>query len=96
MKGYIIADVEIRDPGEYEAYKAAVPATLEVYGGRFIVRGGETEVLEGDWQPKRIVVLEFDSPEQARAWYESEEYGDPKALRQRASTASLILVSGVE
>jgi uncharacterized protein (DUF1330 family) len=96
MKGYIIADVEIHDPGVYEAYKAAVPATLEAYGGRFIVRGGETEVLEGDWQPKRIVVLEFDSPEQARAWYESEEYRDPKALRQRTSTASLILVSGVE
>jgi uncharacterized protein (DUF1330 family) len=96
MKGYIIADVEIHDPEAYADYRAAVPATLEAYGGRFIARGGETEVLEGDWQPKRIVVLEFDSPEQARAWYESEEYRDPKALRQRTSTASLILVSGVE
>jgi uncharacterized protein (DUF1330 family) len=68
MKGYIIADVEIHDPEAYEDYRAVVPATLEPYGGRFIVRGGETEMLEGDWQPRRIVVLEFDSPEQARAW----------------------------
>ena len=96
MKGYIIADVEIHDPEAYADYRAAVPATLEGYGGRFIVRGGETEMLEGDRQPRRIVVLEFDSPEQARAWYESEGYREPMALRQRTSTASLILVSGVE
>jgi uncharacterized protein (DUF1330 family) len=96
MKGYIIAEVDVHDPETYEEYKAAVPGSLQPYGGRFIVRGGETEVLEGDWQPKRIVVLEFDSPEQARAWYESEEYREPKALRQRTSTSALILVSGVD
>jgi uncharacterized protein (DUF1330 family) len=94
MKGYIIAEVDVHDPEQYEGYKAAVPGSLEPYGGRFVVRGGETETLEGDWDPKRIVVLEFDSPGQARAWYESEEYREPKALRQRTSTASLILVEG--
>jgi uncharacterized protein (DUF1330 family) len=96
MKGYIIAEVDVHDPEQYADYRAAVPATLEPYGGRFVVRGGDAEVLEGDWQPKRIVVLEFDSPEQARAWYDSEEYREPMALRQRTSTASLILVSGVD
>ena len=95
MKGYVIAEIDVHNPEEYEGYKAAVPGSLEPYGGRFIVRGGDAEVLEGDWQPKRIVVLEFDSPEQARAWYDSEEYREPMALRQRTSTASLILVSGV-
>jgi uncharacterized protein (DUF1330 family) len=95
MKGYVIAEIEVHDEEQYADYRAAVPATIEAYGGRFLVRGGEAAVLEGDWRPNRIVVLEFDSPEQARAWYESEEYREPMALRQRASTGSLILVSGV-
>jgi uncharacterized protein (DUF1330 family) len=95
MKGYIIAQIEVHDPEQYADYRAAVPATIEAYGGRFLVRGGEAEVLEGDWQPSRIVVLEFDSPEQARAWYESEEYREPMALRQRTSKGSLVLVPGV-
>ena len=94
MKGYVIGDVEVHDPEAYEEYRRQVPATLEAYGGRFLVRGGKHETLEGDWRPKRLVVLEFDSPEQARAWWESEEYREPKALRQRLSTGSLILVEG--
>jgi uncharacterized protein (DUF1330 family) len=96
MKGYVIAEIDVHDPEQYEAYKATVPGSLEPYGGRFVVRGGDPETLEGEWQPKRIVVLEFESPERAREWYESEGYREPKALRQRTSTGSLILVSGAD
>ena len=94
MKGYIIAEVDVHDPEQYEGYKALVPGSLEPYGGRFVVRGGDPEALEGDWQPQRIVVLEFDSPEQARAWYDSEEYREAKAIRQAASRGTLLLVEG--
>ena len=95
MAGYVIADVEVLDAEEYEEYRKLVPATLEPYGGRFIVRGGRAELLEGTWQPNRIVVLEFPSVERARAWYESDVYRDAKALRQRTSKGSLLLVEGV-
>jgi uncharacterized protein (DUF1330 family) len=72
-----------------------VPATVQQYGGRFVVRGGAVETLEGDWQPKRVVVLEFPSLEQAKRWYNSEEYRDPKALRFKTAKSKLILVEGV-
>ncbi|HSP74045.1 MAG TPA: DUF1330 domain-containing protein [Gaiellaceae bacterium] len=96
MPGYVIADVDVQDAEAYEDYKQLVPATLEPYGGRFVVRGGEVERLEGTWEPHRIVLLEFPSPEHARRWYESEQYAAAKALRQRASVGSLLLVRGVE
>jgi uncharacterized protein (DUF1330 family) len=94
MAGYVIADVDVHDPEGYEEYRRLVPATLERYGGRFLIRGGKTEQLEGDWQPKRLVVLEFPSAEQARRWWESEEYREAKELRQRLATSSLLLVEG--
>jgi uncharacterized protein (DUF1330 family) len=96
MPGYVIADIDVHDPEHYPEYTSRVPATLEPFGGRFIVRGGTTETLEGSWSPKRLVVLEFPSVEQARAWYESEIYREPKALRQRYSTGTLLLVEGFE
>lgn len=96
MTAYIIADVDVTDPAAYEDYKRAVPPTIEAYGGRFVVRGGPAETLEGDWIPNRIVVLEFDSVERAKAWWASEEYREPRTLRQRASRGSLIVVPGVE
>jgi uncharacterized protein (DUF1330 family) len=95
MAAYIIADVDITDEQRYAEYRAQVPATLERYGGRFVVRGGAVTSLEGGWQPARIVVLEFPSVEHARGWYDSEEYRAPKALRQAASRGRLILVDGV-
>lgn len=94
MAGYIIADVQITDPEAYERYKAAVPATLAAYGGKFIVRGGHAETLEGNWEPNRIVVLEFESVEKAKAWWSSQEYAAPKQLRQSASLGKMILVEG--
>jgi len=94
MAGYIIVDVQITDPEAYERYKAAVPATLAAYGGKFIVRGGRAETLEGDWEPGRVVVLEFESMEKAKAWWESQDYAAPKQLRQSASVTRMIVVEG--
>lgn len=96
MPGYVIADVDVKDPAAYEEYRKLVPATLEPYGGRFVVRGGEVERLEGDWEPHRIVVLEFPSTDDARRWHSSEEYAHAKELRQRASVGSLLLVEGYD
>lgn len=95
MAAYVIADVAIEDPVEYEEYKKMVPATLAAYGGRFLARGGEVAVLEGAWRPNRLVILEFESVERAKAWWASEEYRAAKALRQRTSTGSLVVVAGV-
>ena len=81
MPAYFIVDVEVTDPAGFEEYRKLVPGTVQKYGGRFLVRGGAVESLEGDWQPKRVVVLEFPSLEQAKRWYNSEDYRDPKALR---------------
>jgi uncharacterized protein (DUF1330 family) len=94
MAAYFIVDVEVTDPAGFEEYRQLVPATLAQYGGRFLVRGGATEQLEGDWQPRRVVVLEFPSLEQAKRWYHSEEYRDPKALRFKTAKANMILVEG--
>ena len=96
MSAYIITDIEITDPAAYEEYKKQSPVSLAQYGGRFIARGPEPEVLEGDWKPGRVVILEFDSAEQARAWWNSPEYRDARDLRQRVSRGSLVLVDGVE
>jgi len=95
MPAYVIVDLEVTDPVGMEEYRKQVPATVEKYGGRFLVRGGKHETLEGDWRPRRVVVLEFPSVEQAKRWYDSEEYREPKALRFRTSRANLILVEGV-
>ena len=95
MAGYIIVDVQITDPEAYERYKAAVPATLAAYGGKFLVRGGHAETLEGNWEPNRIVVVEFESVEKAKAWWSSQEYASPKQLRQSASVTKMIVVEGI-
>jgi len=96
MSAYIIAEVKVHDSRVYEEYRARVKPTIEKYGGRFLVRGGETELLEGDWNAARIVVLEFPSADDARDWWASPEYAEPKALRQRAAVTRMILAQGVE
>ena len=87
MPAYVIADIEITDAAGYEEYRRRVPATVAQYGGRYLVRGGAAETLEGDWQPRRLVVLEFPSIAQARRWYDSRGVpgapGDPPALLPR-------------
>lgn len=96
MSAYIIAEVTVQDAELYEGYKAQVQPTLEKYGGRFLVRGGATEIMEGDWNPPRLVVLEFPSADDARAWWASEEYAGPKALRQRSAATRMILAEGAD
>jgi len=95
MSAYIIVDVDIRDAAGLEEYRRQVPATIAKYGGRFIVRGGKFETLEGHWNPKRLVVLEFPSGEQAKRWYDSDEYRPLKGMRLKASESNLVLVEGV-
>jgi uncharacterized protein (DUF1330 family) len=94
MAAYVILDIEVVDPALYEAYKKSSTEVAAMYGGKFIVRGGKAEALEGDRQPHRVVVLEFANAERARAWWASEEYREPKAIRQRAARTSMILVEG--
>jgi len=95
MAAYIIVDVEILDRARYAEYVKVVPQTIAAYGGKFLVRGGAAETLEGAWQPNRVVVLQFDTLERAKQWWASEEYSAPKRLRQSASRADMIVVEGV-
>jgi len=95
MVAYVIAQVDITDPERYQDYIKMVPATVTQFGGRFIARGGNAEVLEGDkLLPQRLVIIEFPSMERAKAWWASEEYRDAKALRQATSDGTLFLVDG--
>jgi len=94
MAAYFIVEVEVTDPGVFEEYRKQVSGTIEKYGGRYVVRGGKAETLEGDWHPKRVVVLEFPSVEQAKRWYGSPEYKPLLALRLKSSKAKLVLVEG--
>ncbi len=95
MSAYVIVQIEVTDPETFEAYRAQVAPTLEAHGGEYVVRGGEQEVLEGDWSYPRTVVLKFPSVEQAKAWHASAEYEGPKALRLSASKGNMIVVDGV-
>jgi uncharacterized protein (DUF1330 family) len=94
MPAYVIADVEVTDPAGFEEYRKQVPATVAKYGGRFLVRGGALEAVEGEWRPKRLVVVEFPSLQDAKRWYDSTEYKGPKALRQRTAKTKILLVEG--
>ncbi len=96
MPAYFIAEIEVQDAAAFEQYRQQVPATIARYGGRYLARGGQTETLEGDWRPQRIVLLEFPSLEQAKKFYDSPEYGPQKALRLRSAKSKLLLVEGVE
>lgn len=94
MPGYVIAEVEVTDPATYEEYRKRVPAIVAQYGGKYLVRGGAVEKKEGAWEPKRLVVLEFASLEQARKWYHSPEYAPVLALRLKAARSKVVLVEG--
>jgi uncharacterized protein (DUF1330 family) len=95
MPAYVIVDIEVRDPELYREYAAGAPATVELYGGRYIARGGAVDVREGDWVPGRLVLLEFPSVEAARRWHDSPEYRPLRELRDRASSARLVITEGV-
>ena len=95
MAGYIIVEIDVTDPAVYEEYRQSAGPTVVAHGGKYLVRGGAAETLEGDWQPKRIVVLEFESVERAREWWSCGEYREPKKLRQQSAATRMILVEGV-
>lgn len=94
MAAYIVVEVNVKDPQRYADYRAMVPASLAVYGGKFLVRGGAVENLEGDWKPSRFVIIEFDSVEQAKRWWDSDEYREARNLRQATSDTRMIVVEG--
>ena len=94
MSAYLIADVEVHDQNVYADYRRQVLPLVQKHGGRFIVRGGAHEVLEGAWQPKRVVIIEFPDMPTLKAWYNSPEYAKLIALRQGVSRGSLIAVEG--
>jgi uncharacterized protein (DUF1330 family) len=96
VPAYLIADIEVTEPEVYERYREAAGASLAAHGGRFVVRGGAAQVLEGDWTPRRLIVLEFGSLEAARSWYHSPEYTAAKELRLRSADSRLVLVEGAE
>jgi uncharacterized protein (DUF1330 family) len=95
VAAYVIVDLTVTDQALMDEYRKRLPATLAAYGGKFLVRGGAHETIEGDWKPNRLVVVEFPSLEQAKRWYHSEEYREPLAMRLRAGRANLIMVEGV-
>jgi uncharacterized protein (DUF1330 family) len=94
MAAYVLAEIEVTDPAGYEEYRKQVLAVVTQYGGKFIVRGGRIEALEGGWAPKRMVALEFPSMEQALKWYRSPEYAPLIRSRQKASKGRLIAIEG--
>ena len=95
MPAYVINDMEVTDPQLLEDYKKLSPATVQQYGGKFLARGGTIEKMEGEWAPKRLVIIEFPSVEQAKAWINSSEYAEPRRMRQRASRSNIVIVDGV-
>ena len=95
MAGYVIVHSEVTDEALFAEFRGRVGATVEAHGGRYLVRGGATEVIEGEWMPDRIVVVEFDNVERARAWLNSPEYTEIKEIRTKSANASVIIVEGV-
>ena len=94
MPAYVISDVTFRNPDAVESYRSRAAASIAHYGGRYVARGGAVEVLEGDWTPERIIIVEFPDMERARAWYRSPEYATALQVRDAALTRNLILVDG--
>lgn len=95
MSAYVIVDIHITDPETYADYKDLAPATIALYGGKYLARGGTTENLEGDWQPGRLVILEFPTLKGAKAWLESPEYAPARRLRHTAALSNMVMVEGV-
>ena len=95
MPAYVIVETDVHDDEQFERYKAAAPEAIAAGGGHYIARGGELDVLEGDWRPRRLVVLQFDDLAQARRWYDSPDYQAAKRLREGAATMRMVAVEGL-
>lgn len=96
MSAYLISDVRVRDPEAFEAYRARAADSIARYGGRYLARGGAMQIIEGCWAPQALVIVQFDTEAQAAAWYESAEYAEALALREKALNRDLILVDGLD
>ena len=95
MTAYVIVDINVTDPIRYEDYKKLAAPTVEMYGGKYIARGGKTETLEGDWSPNRLVILQFETSAQAKAWHDSMEYSEAKHLRNETAISRMVVIDGV-
>ena len=95
MTAYVIVDIDVKDAATYKEYIGLAPATVAAYRGKYLARAGRTEKFEGDWVPKRLVILQFESPERAREWLDSPEYGPIKQLRHRAALSNMVAIEGV-
>ena len=95
MAAYLVVDIEVTNPAQFEEYKKLAPAAIAKYGGRYIIRGGAYEVIEGDWRPQRVTIVEFESMEKAKAFYHSPEYQVAIKARKGAATMNMLLVQGV-
>jgi uncharacterized protein (DUF1330 family) len=95
MSAYVIVNIDVHDPAGYEEYRTIATPTVALYQGRYIVRGGNAVLLDGTWQPKRVVILEFPSLELAKAWWNSYEYAPAKKIRHVTATTDMICVEGV-
>jgi uncharacterized protein (DUF1330 family) len=95
MTAYVIVDINVTDPVRYQEYKNLAAPTVELYGGKYIARGGRTESLEGDWLPSRLVILQFESIEQAKKWLNSSEYSGPRGIRHQTAVSKMVVIEGV-
>lgn len=96
MAALVLVEIAIHDPELYESYKKLTLGTLQQFGGRFVVRGAQAESLEGDWNPERLVILEFPSVENGKAWWSSELYSKAKEIRYRAAHSKMLVVETLE
>ena len=95
MPAYVIIDIHVHDPLNFQEYKKKAPPSIAAYGGKYLVRGGTVETLDGTWLPQRIVILEFPSMDRAREWYNCEQYAEAIELRHASATSQFILVDGL-
>ncbi len=94
MAAYVVVDIDVHDLDAYEEYIALAPATVAAHGGRYLARAGRTETLEGDWTPKRFVILEFPDYEAALRWHDADDYAPVKAIRERTATTQMVVTEG--
>ena len=95
MTAYVILDINVTDPDQYEGYKNLATPTVGLYGGKYIARGGKVETVEGNWSPSRLVIIQFESVDQAKNWLNSPEYGKAKEIRHQASISKVIVLEGL-
>ncbi len=95
MPAYVIVDINVTDPEGYSQYKELAPASIAAYDGKYLARGGKTEVLEGNWSPTRLVILQFPTVDRAKQWLDSVEYSAARALRQKTAKSNMVVIQGL-